>query len=163
MKTTLGVSLGTRFMGMAVVYDGELSDFRVRTFYKAWTADKQSEMIGVIQKAIVRYGITKIVVKSPKPSHCSQNIQALMHDIRQLSEQSGITLSSCTITSLKQRYMSNDRGNKQALVQAIVKKYPHHKQLAALSAKKHIHRTLNYVKMFEAIACAEIGLEETGL
>lgn len=145
-------------MGMAVMYDGELAEYRVRTFYKAWTVEKQADMIGVIRKAVERYEITKIVVKSPKPSHCSRNIHLLMNDLRGLGAEKGIQVTTCTITALKTRYTGNERGNKQALVQAIVRNYPQHRQLAALAAKKRIHRTLNYVKMFEAIACAEMGL-----
>jgi len=144
-------------MGMAVMYNGELTDFRVRTFYRAWSPDKQDDMIAVIRKAVERYGIAKIVVKSPKPSHCSQNIQGLMSAIRQLAEQSGVRLHTCTITGLTERYMDAGGGNRQALVQAIVRKYPQHRQLAAIAAKKRVHRSLGQVKMFEAIACAEMA------
>jgi hypothetical protein len=157
MQNILGISLGTRFMGMAVMYDGELTDFRVRTFYKAWTAEKQGEMIQVLRKVVDRYGITRIVVKSPRPSHCSQNIQELLRDIQRVSAERGIQVATCTITVLKQRYMGAGRGNKQALVQAIVQKYPQHRQLAVIAGKKRSHRTLSYVKLFEAIACTELG------
>ena len=158
MQNILGISLGTRFMGMAVMYDGELTEFRTRTFYNRWTEGKRKEMIAVLQKTVDRYGITKIAIKLPKPFHCSQNIQWLMHDIRRLSEQQGIQVATCTITELKQRYTSNERGNKQALVQAIINGHPERKQLAAIAARKQAHRKLNCIKIFEAIACAELAV-----
>lgn len=141
---------------MAVSYDGELVDFRVRTFYEAWTAQKQADMIEVILNAIERYEIARIVVKSPKPAHCSENIQRLMSDIQRLTDGKGIQLATCTITALKQRYTSAGRGNKQELVEAIVRKYPEQRKLAAIGARKQAHRSLGRIKMFEAIACLEI-------
>lgn len=162
MQNILGVSLGTRFVGMAVIYNGELADYRVRTFYSAWSKKKQRDMLEAFAKTVERYNISKIVVKTPKPSHCSQNILDVINDLRQLSEQRGIKLATCTITALKTQYMAGEGSNKQALVQAICRNYSQHRQLAVLCAKKRIHRTLNYVKMFEAIACAEMALE-TGL
>lgn len=161
MRNILGVSLGTRFMGTAVIYNGELTDFRVRTFYGPWTEKKQKDILETIRKTVVRYQIAGINVKTPKPSHCSQNILAVMSDLRQLSGELGISLTTCTITALTERHTMDARGNKQTLVQAICRKYPEHRQLSSLCAKKRVHRTLNYVKMFEAIACAEQA-EETG-
>jgi len=143
-------------MGMAVVYDGELADYRVRTFYGPWTAEKHEIMIETIARAVARYEVSRIVIKTPKPSHCSANITALTESIRQLCEQSGMQMATCTITRLMERYRGSGRGNKAALVEGVVHKFPEHKRLAALGAKRHIHRTLNHVKMFEAIACIEV-------
>ena len=81
-----------------------------------------------------------------------------MHDISRLADQYGILVATYSITCLKQQYTGTERGNKQALVQAIIKKYPDHKQLATIGAKKQSHRKLNCIKIFEAIACAEQAL-----
>ena len=157
MQNILGISLGTRLLGMAVVYDGELSDFRVRTFYGAWNNDKRTEMIETIQQAVTRYGITKIVVKTPKPFHCSQSITELTNDILQLAEKLKIRVIVCTISMLIRHNKDNSIDTKQSLIQSIIRKYPLHRQLADLYAKERKNHTPYYVKLFEAIACAEMG------
>ncbi len=143
---------------MAVLYDGELSDFWINTFYGAWTPQKRGEIIGTISKAIERYGITEIVMKTPKPAHSTQSMKDLINDIRQLSDQLHIKLTACTISVLTRRYSGNSRGNKHILVQAIIRKYPQHRKLADLYMKERSNSDVYYVKIFEAIACAEMAL-----
>ena len=156
MQNIIGISLGTRLMGLAVVYDGELSDFRVRTFYGAWNTEKQKEMIDTIRQAVSRYGITKIVVKTPKPFHCSQSINDLTSEILQLAEQLKIRIIICTISMLIRHNKDNEISNKQSLIQSIIRKYPLHRRLAELHAKERKNHNPYYVKLFEAIACTEM-------
>jgi len=156
MQNILGISLGTRLMGIAVLYDGELTDFRVRTFYGAWNTEKQKEMIDTIRQTINRYGITKIVVKTPKPFHCSQSINDLTSEILQLAEKLKIRIIICTISMLIRHNKENEISNKQSLIQSIIRKYPLHRQLADLYVKERKNHAPYYVKLFEAIACTEM-------
>ncbi|MEI6316384.1 MAG: hypothetical protein WCO65_01495 [bacterium] len=156
MQNILGISLGTRLMGIAVKYDGELSDFRVRTFYGAWNSEKQREMIESVIETINRYDIQKIVVKTPKPFHCSQSINDLTNEILLLGEKLGIRIIVCTISMLIRNNKENAVHNKQSLIQSIIRKYPLHRQLADLYAKERRKHISYYVKLFEAIACTEL-------
>lgn len=156
MRNIVGISLGTRLLGIAVVYDGTLSDFRVRTFYGKWNEKKRATIIATIQKAIDQYGIASIVVKTPKPKHSSVSIQELLHDIRLISEQRGINLQVCTVSCLRERYTASARPNKRALIQAIINKYPQHRQLVSRYSRERSNRSAYHVKLFEAIACAEM-------
>jgi len=158
MRNILGISLKTKHLGLAVLYDGELADFRVRTFYGVWTEDKRNDMLRTIRKAITRFGITAIVVKAPKPAHCSNSILDILSDIERVTEQGKIKLTLCTISELKKRYSKNETGNKQTLIQAILKKYPHNRQLHQLYEKERSNRNAYHIKVFEAIACAEMAL-----
>ena len=157
MRNILGISLGARFVGIAVLYDGELTDFRVRTFFGAWNYNKRKEMIETITQTIKRYGIHKIVIKTPKPFHCSQSITDLTDDILQLADKLKIRVMVCTISMLTRNNKDNPVHNKQTLIQSIIRKYPTHRRLADLyekERKKHAHY---YVKLFEAIACTELA------
>lgn len=156
MQNIIGISLGSRLLGIAVIYNGTLLDFRVRTFYGKWDQVKRTAIIATIQKAINQYGITSIVVKTPKPKHCFVSIQELLQDIRVLAEQRGIKLTVCTVSCLREQYMSNERANKQVLIQAIINKYPQHKQLVSRYSKERKNRSAYHVKLFEAIACAQM-------
>jgi len=144
-------------MGMAIAYNGELCDFRVRTFYGKWTEEKRRGMVANIERAIERYGITRLAVKTPKPAHCTQRIRDLISDIERLSEQRHIKLSVCTISALKRQYNGQISGNKQALIRAIIEKYPQYPQLAEIYSKERSNHNAYYVKLFEAIACAELA------
>lgn len=157
MHNTLGISLGTRFLGMAVIYDGELTDYRVRTFYEPWSKDKKEAILETIRKTALKYGVTGIYVKTPGIGHYSPSIEALIRDLRGLSEAWDIRLATLGIIELKEQYRVNAKNNKEALVNQICQKYPEHRRLAALCKKKTVYRSLNYIKMFEAIVCAEIG------
>ena len=156
MRDILGISLGTRLMGLAVVYDGELIDFRVRAFFSAWNNEKRSEMLKTIEQAVKQYGIKKIVVKTPKPSHCSHSITDLTNDIIALGEKYNIRVMVCTISMILRNQKEQDLKNKKSLIQSIVRRYPHHKQLAHLYAKERTKEVPYYVKLFEAIACTEM-------
>lgn len=158
MQNILGISLGSRLLGIAVLYDGTLLDFRVRTFYGKWDEKKQADIIATIEKVIVQYRITTVVLKTPKATHCSQSIQNLLDDVRLLSKQMGIKLRVCTVSCLKERYSGNKRANKQVIVQDIIRKYPQHKQLTKIHSKERSNRSAYHIKVFEAIACAEMEL-----
>lgn len=158
MQNIIGISLGTRLLGIAVVYGGTLYDFRVRTFYGSWNETKRCKIIATIRKAVEQYAVTAVVIKIPRPRHCSLRILELQDDIRQLSEQLGIKLTVCTINCLRDRYNGKERPNKRVLIDSISNKYPQHQQLAKLNIKEKNSRRAYHVKLFEAIACAEMEL-----
>lgn len=159
MHNTLGISLKTKLLGIAVFYNGELTDYRMRTFYGIWTRKKRSDINGTIRKIIERYGIAALSLKVPLPTHCSQSIRDIVDDIRTLTEQSGVKLSIYTISALKRQYSGDTGGDKQALIEAVVRKYPHHRKLAQLYKLERSNRNAYHVKIFEAIACGELALK----
>lgn len=155
--STLGISLGSRLLGMALRYNGKLCHYRVRTFYGAWTEEKRLDMIATLRKTIQKYGVVCLSVKTPKASHCSRSITELMRDIRQLAQELSITLIVCTITHLTKRFCGPVRGNKQGLMQGVVARYPEHPRLAELHAKEKRNHSKYHVRIFEAIACLELA------
>ena len=156
MRGILGISLGTRLVGLAVVYEDELIDFRVRKFADAWSNDKRVEMLRAIEQPIKQYGIKKIVVKVPKPYHCSQSINDLTDDIIALGERHNIRVIVCTISMILRKDKDTILKNKQSLIQSILYRYSNHKRLAKLYAREQRNHAPYYVKLFEAIACTEL-------
>ena len=156
MGTNLGISIGTRTMGMAVLRDGALVDWRIKTFWKKWSTDKLEAIITVIHKQISRFEITSITLKKPVGSHCSGNIQRIVDRIQALSRERHIKLRECTIRDLKQRYTSDYRANKGILISALAVRYP---ELSTAYSKERSNRNPYHAKLFEAIECA---LTETG-
>ncbi len=156
MRDILGISLGTRLVGLAVVRKSELIDFRVRKFYDTWSIEKRIEIIDAIERTVKKHGIKKIVVKTPKPHHCSQNISDLTNDIIVLGQRHNIRVMICTIATILRKDKENTLKNKQSLIKWIICKHPDHKQLARLYAKEQQNNAPYYIKLFEAIACTEL-------
>lgn len=158
MQNILGISLKVKHLGLAVLYGGELTEFRVRTFYGAWTDEKRHDILRTIKKKVARYEVTKIVVKAPKQTHCSDAILAVLRDIERLAEQSDIGIILCTMSNLIKLYSEDGSGNKRQLIHAICRRYPANKQLALLCEKERSSKNPYHVKVFEAIACAELAI-----
>jgi len=158
MQNILGISLKVKHLGLAVLYKEELIDFRVRTFYGAWTDEKRSDIQRTIKKTVARYEVRKIVVKAPKPAHCSDAILAVLRDIERIAEHSGVEIVFCTMDDLTHLYSEDGRGNKRKLIHAICRKYPANKQLAMLCEKEWSNKNAYHIKVFEAIACIELAL-----
>lgn len=157
MQNILGISLKVKHLGLAVLSDGELVDFRVRTFYGTWTDEKRHDILRAIRKEVERYGVTAIVIKAPHPSHYSNSLSDILMDIERLAEQSRVKLSICTFSMLIKPYSENGRGTRRKLIDGILAKYPHSQQLAKLYEKERKNKNAYHVKIFEAIACAELA------
>ncbi|PQJ11955.1 hypothetical protein CJD36_009185 [Flavipsychrobacter stenotrophus] len=154
MQNILGISLGTRLLGIAVVYDGELSNFRVHSFGGSWTEQKRRGISFSLQKVIRKYAAAHIIVKIPPSTHCSQSIYNLLFDLREYAMQHGIPLKVCTIATMKTVYAGK---NKQVIIQAIASKYPNHAILSKLLHTQRKRGMVYHVKLFEAIACTELA------
>lgn len=153
MRNVLGVSIGTRNVGIAVIKLRKLTDYRIRTFPGKWTQEKSDVITDIIQKVINRNAITHLVIKIPVPSHCSPNIQLLLKDIERKLEYQSITMYRCTIEDLKQYYGNGRPSNKHELIAAFTSKYPELHRRSKKGKRTYVYHS----KIFEAIACAELA------
>ncbi len=153
MSNILGVSIGTRNVGLAVIRKRKLIDHRIRTFAGKWTQNKCTAITDTMQQIIDRNSITQIVLKIPSPSHCSKNIQQLIDGIQETADRHRITVYRCTIKDLKCRYIEGKRSNKHEVIAALVSKYPELKCRCVKSKRTYLY----HAKLFEAIACAELA------
>lgn len=112
-----------------------------------------------IERVVIKYDITKIVVKTPKEYHCSQNITDLTNDVIHLGEEHGIRVMVCTISTIL-RLNKERHSNKKSLMRSILKRYKHNAQfdaqLTQMYEKEQQKNAPYYAKLFEAIACAEL-------
>lgn len=156
MSGILGISLGTRLIGLAVVYEAELLDFRVKKFSGVWSDEKRAEIMKAIERQVKKYGIQKVVVKVPKPYYSSQSITDLSNDLISLGERLGIRVILCTISTILRKDREKELRNKQSLIHAIVARYSDYKRLERLYNKEQRNHAPYYTKLFEAIACTEL-------
>jgi len=155
MAGTLGISLGTRAVGLAVFLDGRLIDWRTRTFWDAWSDEKQAAIIATITDTVIRYDISAIAIKTPIPEQCSENINALIQGIQSAPELHSVPIMFLTIRDLKKRYTPVYRTHKNIFIGSLVEKYP---QLGTIKQGKN-GRTAYHDKIFEAIECGEYAIE----
>lgn len=154
MANILGISIGTRNVGLAVIRLRKLTDYRIRTFEGKWTPTKCDSIWTVVETLIKQNGITDITVKMPPPSHCSEGIDELIGGIQELARWFHIEVHQCTIQDIKLPYADSKKCNKKVMVAALIEKYPQLK--TKLNNGKRV-QPYN-AKLFEAVACAELAL-----
>jgi hypothetical protein len=157
MTRILGVSLGTRYVGTAVLYNDRVLDARVRSFSGAWSDRKMQLIMTALKSTIGRYEISTIAVKIPPKHHCSPAILKLILEIERYSEKNRIELKLCTVDTLKLLY--NTTGNKNALAKAIIEKYPNSILPRFYTEER---RSAYHLRIFEAVASTDFA-KETGI
>lgn len=154
MANILGISIGTRNVGLAIIKQRELTDYRIRTFPGKWTDEKREEIWTVVEGIIKRDHIQDISIKLPPSSHLSENLNELARGIEELGKWFGIKVHRCTIQDIKLPYSDNDTCSKKVMVAALIDKYPELQKQWNNSKRAQAYRA----KLFEAIACAELAL-----
>ena len=154
MANILGISIGTRNVGLAVIKLRKLTDYRIRTFAGTWTQTKCESIWDAVEMLIRHNAITDITLKIPDPAHCSENITELVDGIKGLGEWCKIEVHCCTIRDIKLPYTDSKKSSKQIMVAALVEKYPELKKACHTSKRAQAYNA----KLFEAIACAELAL-----
>ena len=154
MANILGISIGTRNVGLAVIRQRMLTDYRIRTFPGKWSPAKCESIWHVIEVLIKRDAITDITIKLPPKSHCSENIDELVDGIKELGKWYHLEVHPCTIQDIKLPYAGLEKSNKQIMVAALIEKYPELKKEWNGGKRAQAYNA----KLFEAMACAELAL-----
>lgn len=155
MDNILGISIGTRNVGIAVIHLRKLRDYRIRTFAGKWTEEKREVIFSVVESLIKKYQITTVMLKLPPSSHRSANQDELVDGIRELGLWFGAKTFRFTMRDINCSYSLPANKGKKAMIDAIVEKYP---ELLERSGKKGKRAQAYNAKLFEAIACADIAL-----
>jgi len=149
----LGVSPGTRIMGLGVIQNGELVEWQVKTFKGPWSKDKLSFIIGSIQDLCDHFRVSDMALKVVSPLRSSKNLLLLNKGIIEIAEKSKIPLSRFNGEDLKLKEGLQEKHSMNDLMEFVMEKYP-------VLNREYIRERNNlnpyYLKMFEAIAAALI-------
>ena len=151
-RALLGISPGTRIIGLAVIIKGELVEWKVKTFKQKWCNGKQKAILAIIAKLIEYYDVKAISLKKIDPLKSSKHLDSLIDAIENLGVDKGIFVKRYSLTDLDYANRSGKRDGKVKLTERIVKKHP---ELKNEYLKERNNRREYYTKMFEAIAMAE--------
>ena len=152
----LGISLGTRKMGVAVLKRTSIFDCRMKTFNEVWSEKKLQAIIRIVEKHITKYRPTEVTIKVPSITLEDLTVSELLCEIEKLLEARAIPLHSYTLADLKMGWCRNYRANKKQLMKCILEKYP---ELRAMYDKEMQGRVKYYEKLFEAVAVAALRIE----
>jgi hypothetical protein len=154
MANILGISIGTRNVGIAVIRLRNLTDYRIRTFPGKWTQQKCERILEIIEAIVITNGITDITYKIPDKKHSSEGIEKLISGIEAVGQDYGLSIHQCTIDDIKPLLTNGKRSNKKVIVDVILQKYPELQKRWGGSKRAQTYNA----KLFEAIACAELAL-----
>lgn len=157
MKTTsitLGISPGTRSMGLALIQDGELVEWSVKTYKGSWTNSKLKDILYVLKTFIEEHEVTTIGLKKPDVFRTSTALEQLISELRVLCQRSSIVLSMFSLKTLKAQYSDEKGFTKANMIKRVASQFP---ELYFDYNKEQKHRNSYYTKMFEAVAAAQIA------
>ncbi|MBX7109625.1 MAG: crossover junction endodeoxyribonuclease RuvC [Chitinophagales bacterium] len=153
-STILGISPGTRIMGLGVIQNGELVEWQVKTFKGSWSKEKLRLIIDNIQSISDHFKVSVIALKVVSPLRTSKNLLNLTKGIMETAEKNKIRLSRFTGQDLKLRAEPAEKHSSSDLMEFVLDKYP---VLKREYLKERNNLNPYYFKMFEAIAAALIA------
>ena len=148
----LGISPGTRVIGIAVIIKGELVEWKVKSFKEKWSKEKCRAILSIINRLIEHYDVTILSIKKIDPLRSSPQLEALVASIEKLGGVRRIAVRKFSLSDLDYANRSGKRDGKVKLTERLVKKHP---ELKHEYFKEQNNRREYYIKMFEAIAIAE--------
>ncbi|MEM2991372.1 MAG: crossover junction endodeoxyribonuclease RuvC [Halobacteria archaeon] len=149
----MGISPGTRYMGIAVFSGTELLDWGVKNIEGRWSKEKMKEAGLAISNLIERYQINVLAVKEFHPSRSSANLNQLVKGIRELARRKKLKIHQYSIKELEDFFCPEGRINKEELAELVAKRYP---VLFHELNKEKANRNPYYIKMFEATALGSV-------
>ncbi len=150
MTTIIGISLGTRSIGIAVLKDGELLDWKVHSFKGYWSKSKCSLIAGTIAKHIKLYRPDAIALKTPAEARPSRNLRRLVSILSKQITRQQLPLYCYTLTDLKTCFGCD---NRQMLIVSLTSRFP---ELTYTCRKVLRYRNGYYDKAFEAVAATMV-------
>jgi RNase H-fold protein (predicted Holliday junction resolvase) len=151
-KVLLGISPGTRVIGLAVLRNGELVEWKVKSFKETWSKDKRKAILSTISRLCEYHSVKILVLKKINPLKSSPQLDKLLVAIIQQAERERIKVVQYSLEDLDYDMRTGKKQTKDSISENVVTKHP---QLRLAYVREQNNRKEYYTKMFEAIAMAE--------
>ena len=142
----LGISLGTRTIGMAMTINGELVDWYIKAFKGKWSEQKKELILDTVDRMRERYTITSFAIKVPSVLENHDPLKKLYTEINLLAQAKAIKTDTYTIQTLKD-FCGADVSNKALLRKKVLQLFP---ELKNEFNKEMENKNAYYTKLFEA-------------
>jgi len=153
-NTILGISPGTRPFGYAVLKDGELIEWRLKTFRGEWSKEKLQKMLRFIEHEICKYEPNAIALKIPHPKRSSSALNQLVKAIQKLGSAYQLNVMLYCLEDLA-NLSQHRKKTKKGVIEYLVAKYP---ELGREYVKFKNKPRCQYEKVFAAIAVIELSI-----
>lgn len=155
--TILGISAGTRTIGIAVLRGDDLIEWQVKTFKAQWSKEKLKSILQTVDGLIEYFKVDALALKETSPVRSSANLKKVIQSMIELARKKRIKYSRYSLDDLKQQSSSNWKNTKDDLMEFIAEKYP-------ILRKEYLKERNNvrpyYLRMFEAIGAARILIRD---
>lgn len=148
----LGISANSRVLGLAIVHNNQLIDFKVRLHKSGWTDAKARKMIAGLHSSIQEHSISRVALTIPHAHYTTKETQALITKIKAHCHKKKIRVSTCDQAALYSLCEAS-KAKKKALMKAMVNRYP---ELIIQCRKELRNKNRYYHKLFEAVGAATL-------
>jgi Holliday junction resolvasome RuvABC endonuclease subunit len=154
-QTILGISPGTRSIGLVVYRNGTLSEWRVKTFKGSWSKIKLKDILYDLKCYITEQEITILAIKRPDALRSSAGVQQIVSEIIILAKRNNIKVFLYSLKELKEHLSKEKNLTKAQMIQlaASANAELHHEY-----NKEQRNRNSYYIKMFEAVIAVRTTL-----
>jgi len=149
----LAINPGTRYIGVAVFEGPELLDWRVKVTKGRWSKEKPNKLMLIVRSFIDRYEPDVLAIKKLQCSRSSENLNRLIHRIKQLSKRKGLRVHQYSIKEVEKFFFPEGKTNKRKLAEILALKYP---ELSHELKKEKANKNPYHIRMFEAAALGAV-------
>jgi len=149
----LGLSTNTRLLGIAIIEEGQLSDYSIRLFKASWSPSKATRIITSLEPCVRQYSIKKVVLSTPRKFHQTEAYKYLVKRLCRYFERKGIPVIQEVSDSILSLCATNEKKGKKSLMKALCVRYP---ELKYCHDRELRNKNKYYHKLFEAVAAATL-------
>jgi len=152
----LGISIGTRTSGIAVISKKGLVEWRTLSFKNSWSEQKADYIIRKYERYIKRHKVTIVSLKVPPLSHHTKAVTDLLERLVTLFTYHGCMVEYKTKSQIKAALP--ELRNTSQIIGHTVSLYP---VLARTQQRELRNRNTYHDKMFEAVLVAHLYKQES--
>lgn len=152
VETILGISPGTRIIGIAVMHKGELVEWRVKTFSEKWSSEKRKAILETVKTLCDHHNIKLLSIKKIDLLRSSRELERLIVNIVKQAKRQRIKVQALSLSELDYDIRTGNKQTKANIAEHVAERHPEVRQEYL---KERNNRREYYTKMFEAIALAE--------
>jgi RNase H-fold protein (predicted Holliday junction resolvase) len=149
----LAINPGTRYLGIALLEEGELLDWEVKVVKGKWSKRKQEKVISIVSELIEQFRPEAVAMKKLHPSRASRNLTRLVDRIVGLVRKKNLKLCCYSIGELESFFSPHEKTNRHKLGDLVASAYP---VLCHELEKERSLKNPYRIRMFEAVALAAV-------
>ena len=113
----LGISPGTRTMGLAVLRRGELIEWRVKTWKGAWSKEKLEYILREIEKMCEYFQVTGGAIKKVAPLRSSAQLDVLTDHLIANTQKNDLHIATYSLPELLAMTGKKERNMQMAIAE----------------------------------------------